>query len=157
MSNFCAGDEVIIESNDSNYNKEFEDNPYKIHGISPESNQRGIVQSVGINRVLVRYDVGFKTMCLSFPKNGVRIVKSESLNKFDNIIQNLMDKFLSLFEGGTTKSYKRIGIYDANGIPTDTGVKMFVKYILDGKSDLVTAFQSDVVTKLVADLDSTKK
>lgn len=81
----------------------------------------------------------------------------EAIKKGDNIITNLMDKFMQLFEGEPTKSYKKAGIYDSNGVPTDVGMKMFMKYVLDNKSDLSTAFQTDVVAKLVAEQEKDSK
>lgn len=95
-------------------------------------------------------------MCIS-SCSGHYIKAVDFNNKTKGIITNIMDKFIALFESEPIKSYKKAGIYDANGVPTPNGIAMFVKYVLDSKSELATAFQTDVVAKLIAEQEKESK
>ena len=73
-----------------------------------------------------------------------------------NVIEKFMEKFLNLFDKEPQLSYKKVGIYDAKNLPTTDGIAMFLKYVLDGDSEIAVAFRKDIVEKLVAQKDDDK-
>lgn len=69
-----------------------------------------------------------------------------------NKIMNVKDLYLSLFVSEPQKSRQKAGIVDKDNMPTEDGLKMMVKWLLDNNPN-VADFDAKVVQPIIEQMD----
>lgn len=119
---------------------------------SPNYTREGKVIEAG-GGVRVRYDNGSEGFERKNPERYYKIITGASNNKSTGqIMADVMNSFVMAFLSEPEKSYRKAGITNGDGILTDTGMKIFLTWLLTKNPE----FKAQVVDGLLADMKEEK-